>query len=435
MGDIFDAREQLNFYTGHLANDLLPFWLRAVDWEDGGFYNCYDNTGSRLIREDKYTWSQGRFVWIFAKLAVLRSNMFGSDERHRWLELAGHGARFLMRHAVMDNGHCTFLMDKHGRPIPSAPDTPYDASIFADCFVAIGLARYAAAAKDRASLAFAKQLYASIRQRIRTGDYLMAPYPTPDGYRSHSIPMILLNVTHELLEAATLLEDGDGKALVPSMHSLIAQIMLDFTDENGILHEMIREDGSRSDTTLLDRYCNPGHAIEDMWFVIHASMRLQQGRYIKKAGEIVKNMMRIGWDEPYGGLLLFVDQEGGIPRGDTAGMEQAAMVGQIGNNWHQKLWWPHSEALYTTLLCYRLTGDPDFLRDYERVRDYTFRTFPNPDKRTGEWIQIRSRGGEPAGNVVALPVKDPYHIIRNVALIIELLEGMSNGTNKEWAIG
>ena len=40
----------------------------------------------------------------------------------------------------------------------------------------------------------------------------------------------------------------------------------------------------------------------------------------------------------------------------------------------------------------------------------------------GEWIQIRTREGKPQEKVVALPVKDPYHIIRNVILIIELLE-------------
>ena len=36
--------------------------------------------------------------------------------------------------------------------------------------------------------------------------------------------------------------------------------------------------------------------------------------------------------------------------------------------------------------------------------------------------KIRTREGRPQEKVVALPVKDPYHIIRNVILIIELLE-------------
>ena len=69
-----------------------------------------------------------------------------------------------------------------------------------------------------------------------------------------------------------------------------------------------------------------------------------------------------------------------------------------------------------------------FLDWFERAFEYTYRTFPNPDRSVREWIQIRTREGKPQEKIVALPVKDPYHIIRNVLLIIELLE---RNTEKE----
>ena len=47
--------------------------------------------------------------------------------------------------------------------------------------------------------------------------------------------------------------------------------------------------------------------------------------------------------------------------------------------------------------------------------------FINPDRSIGEWIQILTREGRPQEKVVALPVKDPFHIIRNLLLICELL--------------
>jgi len=50
-------------------------------------------------------------------------------------------------------------------------------------------------------------------------------------------------------------------------------------------------------------------------------------------------------------------------------------------------------------------------------------TFPNPDRAVGEWIQIRDRAGRPLDKVVGLPVKDPYHVIRNLMLLVELCEG------------
>jgi N-acylglucosamine 2-epimerase len=78
--------------------------------------------------------------------------------------------------------------------------------------------------------------------------------------------------------------------------------------------------------------------------------------------------------------------------------------------------------MYSSLISYFNTGDEEFFDWFERIFDYTYKTFPNPDRSVGEWIQIRTREGRPQEKVVALPVKDPYHIMRNVLLIIELLE-------------
>ena len=71
---------------------------------------------------------------------------------------------------------------------------------------------------------------------------------------------------------------------------------------------------------------------------------------------------------------------------------------------------------------YDRTDHSEFLDWFEKLFDYVYATFPNPDPEIREWIQIRTREGAPQEKVVALPVKDPYHIIRNVVLIIELLQ-------------
>ena len=68
---------------------------------------------------------------------------------------------------------------------------------------------------------------------------------------------------------------------------------------------------------------------------------------------------------------------------------------------------------------YQVTGGEAYLKDYQKCADYAFAVFPN--RETGEWIQIRKRDGTPEDKVVALPVKDPFHIIRNFLKIVELL--------------
>lgn len=57
---------------------------------------------------------------------------------------------------------------------------------------------------------------------------------------------------------------------------------------------------------------------------------------------------------------------------------------------------------------------------HRKLHDYTFSTFAaEPGK---EWIQIRDRSGEHMERTVTLPVKDPYHIARNLILAVELLD-------------
>ena len=84
-----------------------------------------------------------------------------------------------------------------------------------------------------------------------------------------------------------------------------------------------------------------------------------------------------------------------------------------------KLWWVHSESLYS---CLRFSDDREIAAWYEKIKDYTFKTFPNTENGRGEWIQIRDREGRPENRVVALPVKDPFHIMRNLILLIEECE-------------
>lgn len=493
-----DFREEtlLSFYRDHLVRSLVPFWTKAADHEYGGFFTCFTNEGNRLASTDKYVWSQGRLVWVFAKLAAGEALPYGPAERTAFMELARMGARFLMEHCLLENGSCAFLLGRDGTPKPADESGRLDVSIFADGFVVLGLSKYAAAAGDRKAFAFALELYDSIGRRLAENRFMTHPYPIPKGYRAHSVPMIMLNVTQELLEAAEALDaDPEGRhvfRLRGALHRYLDEVFT-FADENGVLHEMrpvagsgrgsdagsgtggfrhaaVRDGGPSAvgracvgkesgtaavadegketgvkagegispkadaadagEGRLLDRYCNPGHALEDMWFAIHAARKLGREGEIRRAAMVIRKMLEIGWDAECGGLFLFADQDGGPPKGGIAGCEREPMVLQIQSNWDNKLWWVHSEALYASLLGWQCTGDDAFLHHYRRLHEYVFSTFPHPDPAIGEWIQIRDRLGRPVQKVVALPVKDPFHIIRNVILIIELLANRleRNGT-------
>lgn len=413
---------QYGFYQNELKDRILSFWLpRCVDETCGGFVNCYDNYGSRLVSYDKYAWSQGRFVWCFARLAATEAPIFSKDERANFLRLARHGAEFLMRHCLIgpDDWRCVFLMERDGTPKQVSPGAPLDMSIYADCFVVAGLGMYAYAAEDTGAYQFAKQMYESIVARVEQNEFHTLPYPLSKKYRAHGIPMILSNVTRELHRAAGKLDAAYCRRLRDNLAAYTRDILDHFVDDDHRMHEVIASDNTFI-PQILGQHMNPGHTIEDAWFLLDAADLCGQPQWEDDILAIALQALESGWDPEFGGLLHFCGLRGGRPEGDDAGVAEETMVKQLAG-WSDKLWWVHSEALYTTLLCAFRSADERFLAWYKRVFSYTFRTFPNRDPEIREWVQIRMRDGAPQEKVVALPVKDPFHIIRNLILIIELL--------------
>lgn len=414
------------FYENELINNLLAFWLpRCVDKENGGFFNCFNNAGDRLVSKDKYTWSQGRFVWIFAKLAGMQSNTFARVQREIFQALSLNGCEFLRAHCLLgpEDWRCAFLLDDAGKAKQVSGYEALDLSVYADCFVVTGFARYARVSGDRDVWAFVRSLYDSILARIEVGAYNTLPYPLSPVYRAHGIPMILTNITCEMHGAATLLEPAMTGALKEKLRIFTRDILSHFVDESGALREIISADNSFINNPL-GQHINPGHTLEDMWFVIEAMDILEETGWLDQIARIVRRTLDLGWDRTYGGILHFAPLEGCSLNNSAGEAEGEPMLQLIRSDWGSKLWWVHSEALYTTLLLYDRTGDASFFEMHKKIADYTFTHFPNADPEIREWTQILARDGTPQDKVVALPVKDPFHIIRNVAQIIELLTFM-----------
>lgn len=421
------------FYDEQLFGNILPFWMKhGIDRQRGGFYTCFTNRGDRLLHPHKFTWSQGRFVWMLARLARAFQGKRPEAEVAGWLEAAGAGAKFLYEYARLPNGNCAFILSREGAPALLGPDGAlrpartgevYDTSVYADCFVVYGMAEYAMAAHDRRYYDYAVDLHESIVRRLYAASYRSDPYPVPAGYEAHGRPMIQVENAHELAQAAELFGDARRDAFLSQAQAGMAEILDKFRDpQDDLIAEMWSADPAKRDT-MMGRYVNPGHMLEDMWFHIHLARRLGQKERIAQCVNVMRAACRVGWDEEGGGgLVQFCHRTGGAPRGPVP-PEHAdhEMIRKLRENWDNKLWWPHSEALYALLLGYEHAQAKDLMKWYWKVHDYAFRTFPNPDPSVGEWIQIRTRDGRPVDKVVALPVKDPFHITRAFTLCLEVL--------------
>jgi N-acylglucosamine 2-epimerase len=370
-----------------LRDGIIPFWLRhGVDREFGGVLSCMQEDGTP-VSTDKYTWSQGRFVWVMSALY----NRF--EARPEFLEIARRTIDFLLAHARDDRGRFVFRTTREGRPLEGAT------SIYADCFFVYGVSEYCRAVPEERLLEMCREICDRVRRRVEEADFHeVAPYQLPPGRRPHAISMILTEVANELAQTTgdpaidALAGEYAGRVLNCFVRPQ-RKLLLEFLSTS--YEELPPPEGT---------FVMPGHAIECMWFVLHWARRHQDREMIRKAVEVLRWHLEAGWDPEYGGLFLGIDAEGHPP---------------FLPNSDKKVWWPHTEALYALLLASELTGESWCMEWYERVHEWSFRHFAMNE--TGEWRQRMDRRGQPIGDLIALPVKDPFHLPRAVILIQQLL--------------
>lgn len=411
---VFDLTEQ---YRKLIEEDFLPYWIQHRDERYGGILNCISNDGKKRTSDQKFTWSQGRWLWILGKLYELsKKGLLQSPDcalLEKWME---ETYDFLIEHAFMDSGKCCFLSERNGEKVREESTGCYDASIYADCFVLLGISQYIHVMGKQECIQVANDLYHGIVRRIESGEYHTEPYPVPENYQIHGIPMILINTTYEYIRMKRSFGQPCDKEIQYGLEK-IAHIWENLFDGKYI-REYVGKKGI-DNKYLLDRHINPGHTLEDLWFM--AEFLKEYGdldKYLSDIITVAKETFKLGWDEQFGGLLRFADVEGGMPRGELMNVSYETLVKET---WDMKLWWPHSEILYLFPYLYSLSGDMEMKALYEKSAEYVFSTFPN--KEVGEWDQICKRDGTPEDRVVALPVKDPFHIMRNFIKIIELCQG------------
>jgi len=375
----------------HLMQHVMPFWLEHSGDDAGGINTCLDDEG-RLISRDKWMWSQWRAVWVFSHLY----DSFGHESV--WLDLADHVMSFCIRHGWLESEQAwAFRLDASGAVIDG-----YE-SISVDAFAIYGLnAYYQVTGSDAASRWARRTADALISRLQRPHDQLPhAPYPVPDGARMHGIPMICSLVLWEL--GQSLGEDRYREAAVGLSQEVFAHF---YDPARDVVLERIGADGKELPPPLGSTVV-PGHVIEDMWFQAHIAGERSDTVTLGQCWPLIRRHLELGWDAEHGGLLLAIDADG---RADVGWRHPDA-----------KLWWPHTEALYALLLAYEHSRQPWCLDWYERIHDYAFNHFPHP---AGDWRQKLNRQGQPLEEVVALPVKDPFHLPRALMLSVGALDRM-----------
>jgi N-acylglucosamine 2-epimerase len=380
--------ELLDLYRTTLLDDVLPFWDRHGFDANGAINTCIADDGT-LISRDHWNWSQWRAVWVWSKLYNT------IERRQEWLDRALGIYRFVTAHGPLPDGHWPLLLDGDGNVLRG-----YE-SLYVDGFALYGLAELLRATGDAEVRRHALNTLQAVKTALESPQPPPAyPYPISQGQIAHGISMIFSLAFHELAEATG---DAEARLLAHEHHGRVMEFFL--RRDRDMVLEYIGDDGREAPppggTTVV-----PGHAIESMWFQMHIARANGNSSAGRRATEAIRRHLELSWDAEFGGMLLAIDADGG------------AEVGW--NHAEKKFWWPHTEALYATLLAYEVTREPWCLEWHERVREYSYAHFPVPGH--GEWWQKLDRQGHPIAATLFLPVKDPFHLPRALIYCIDVLQ-------------
>jgi N-acylglucosamine 2-epimerase len=355
---------------------VIPFWLRhSLDRQHGGYFTCLTRDG-RIYDSRKYVWLQGRAAWMLSKLYN------ELEPREEFLDAARLILDFLRQHARDAQGRYFFSLTREGRP------SFYQRKPYAAVFAMLGMLEFSKATNDLALRAEGIGLFWQIREWIRDPMLL-----------GRSSPPSLADVMVTASMASEIASVDPDPRYRDILRECLEKSLLFYNPRRRIFLEY-----EPADTPEGRLFC-PGDSIEASWFLLHAGPDEKMRALLLDS---IEGALEFGWDREYGGLYYFMDVDGFPPLPLESNM---------------KLWWPHTEAIYATILAHSLTQDPKWLTWLERVDAYAFAHFSDPGH--GEWFGYCDRRGELTNTAKGNNYKGCFHVPRMLLLSYQLLSRAS----------
>ena len=385
------------FYKDFLLDNVMPFWANSdlIDEKYGGFITSVDREG-KSYNDDKSVWFQGRCLWTYSKLL----NEYGYNEQ--WAKAAASGAEFIKKYCIDEDGRMFFTVTRDGLPLRKRR------YYFSESFLVAGFAEYYMYTKNEDDLELAEKyfdLMYSIYRDPTKDPFKITPKENAEVRNLHSNanPMVLVSTAQQLLRVDDTKRDYYSKII----EDLIADMIgLHYKEEYKCVLENVFTDGSILDNPT-GRTINPGHSIENSWFLMNYAAEKKDDELLKKALNILDWSLELGWDKEYGGVYYFRD----LFNRPCEQLEH-----------DMKLWWVHNECLIATLAAYKLTGEQKYFDEFEKIHEYCFTHFA--DKECGEWYGYLHRDGTVSHTQKGSLWKGPYHLPRCLINVQKLLKSI-----------
>ena len=387
----------LNDVESVVRENILPFWQRMADMENGGFYGEADFFGKADKTAAKGGILHARLLWTFSAAYRLLK-----DESYK--KSAAHAKEFLTA-AFLDKeyGGLYWLVDYKGQPLDKRKQ------FYNIAFGIYALSEHFLAFKDQSSLDFAYKLFSTIE--THGIDPVCGGYIEACTYDWHSVDDSRLsdkdlnspksmNTNLHVLEAYTNLLRASPDSRVRKALELLIHITLDKIVNNEKHFNLFFDMNWNS----LVKDISYGHDIEGSWLLYEAALAIGDEKLIAKVNRAALQIAEVTYNEAGD------HKNGGLFSGcSTAGKIHP-----------KKEWWPQAEAVVGFYNAYELSGERKYFDAAANIWDFIQKYFI--DFEHGEWHNELSLDNKPdTGMPKAGFWKCPYH---NSRACFELIRRM-----------
>ncbi len=373
-----DLNAMADRYEEELYESIVPFWERyAPDPVHGGFFNLLDRDGS-LFGTEKYLWMQWRNVYMFAKL---HNDAPAERRRAEWLPLAESGFDFCERFGRAPDGEYYFEAEADGSN-PRRGEAHYGVMI--PCYAAMAAAQMFRATGEKRHRNAAAEALAQFVADFRA-------FEMRTGCRKFGIYMHLCCVATEVLGA---LGDGDG-SVRRLLEEALGRVPEFREPRTGRRVETMGLDGRFRLESPLGRLVISGHGFEAMWFMAEGAKLIGKHEVEARIPEWTREICSYALDRKEGGVFSMQDA-----------FDRPLIMPGAG----LKSWWSQTEGLLALAYAAALSGDEEFLEEFVKLDDWTWRHFRDPEYP--EWFTSVTAGGVPVGVGKGMPTKTFFHLPR-----------------------
>ena len=385
-------KQYQEFYKDHLLNDCMKFWMNSdlLDHENGGYITSVDRFG-KSYNNDKSVWFQGRGLWTFSAL----TRLYG--EREEWTKAALLGKKFLEEHCVDEDGRMFFQTMQDGTPLRKRR------YMYSESFYVAGMAEYGAAFNDKDALDKAEKCFGLMMKMYEdpTSDpFKITPKVLNRADRAAAVPMVLVSSAQILRRCIPEKAEHYTKITKQIANDIFKYF---YKPEMKCSLETVGMNGEFIDNPA-GRTINPGHAMENAWFLMNEALYSGDDEIITKAKNIFDWSLELGWDKEHGGVSYYKDILG-------------RPCEQLEHD--MKLWWVHNEAAIALLMLYGITKEQKYWDWFVKFHDFTMKHFH--DKEHGEWYGYLHNDNTVSHTQKGSMWKGPFHLPRALMIIEQLL--------------